>query len=257
MFLFLSKTLPLFAFPPGLTVVLACAAALVYRRRRRLAAWLLCLGVGSLYVFSTGALANELMGNLEARYPPLAMDQVPSADAIVVLGGFLSPAGGSRNFPDLLDAVDRLWVAAKLLRAGKAPIILVSGGNSPYGAKRVSEAASAKEVLKDWGVPAEAIVIEEGSRNTRENATMSKLVLDARGAKRVLLVTSAFHMPRAAAIFRQAGIQFTPVPTDFQTGRERVDPLFRFLPEAQHLARSQMAVKEWMGLLIYRLRGWA
>ena len=255
-FLFLSKTLPLFAFPPGLTVLLGCVAAIVYRRRKRLAGWLCLLGLGSLYLFSTGAVSGALMGNLEARYPPLEMDQVPDADAIVVLGGFLSPPGGSRNFPDLLDAVDRLWMASKLYRAGKAPLVLVSGGNLPFGENRISESASAKDVLSEWGVPRDAIMIEPNSRNTRENATMSRVVLESRGAKRVLLVTSAFHMPRAAAIFRLAGLECTPVPTDFKTGRENPDLLFRFLPEAQHLVQSQFAAKEWMGLTVYWLRGW-
>lgn len=255
-FLFLSKTLPLFVFPPGLTVLLACLAAIVYRRRKWLAGWLCFFAVGSLYLFSTGAVAGAMMGNLEARYPPLEMDQVPTSDVIVVLGGGLSPPGGTRNFPDLLDGVDRLWVASKLFRAGKAPLILLTGGNLPFSENRVSESSSAKDVLRDWGVPGDAIVIESNSHNTRENAIMSKPVLESRGARRILLVTSAFHMPRAAAIFHQAGLEFTPVPTDFQTGREKPDPLFLFLPEAQHLVRSQLAAKEWMGLLIYRLRGW-
>ena len=100
-------------------------------------------------------------------------------------------------------------------------------------------------------------MVETGSQNTRENAEFSKSLLAAKGAKRLLLVTSAFHMPRAVPCFRKLGMQVTPVPTDYQSGWEHPEPPLGWLPDAEHLFRSKFALKEWLGLIVYRLRGWA
>ena len=110
--------------------------------------------------------------------------------------------------------------------------------------------------LADLGVPPEAILLEGRSRNTRENALYTAEILSAEGIDRVLLVTSALHMPRALATFRAAGIDAEPAPTDFEVMPEPAH-LMRWLPDAEALSDSTRALKEYVGWWVYRWRGWA
>jgi uncharacterized SAM-binding protein YcdF (DUF218 family) len=112
-------------------------------------------------------------------------------------------------------------------------------------------------LLEEWGIPAAAIEIEEASINTRENALFSYRLLSARGIRKIILVTSAMHMPRAAGAFRKAGFEVVPAPADFRTGWGEGNPVLLWLPSAGSLEHSQAPLHEWLGLWIYRLRGWA
>jgi uncharacterized SAM-binding protein YcdF (DUF218 family) len=111
-------------------------------------------------------------------------------------------------------------------------------------------------LLEEWNTPSTAIQIEGGSINTHENATMSYRMLAPRGIRRILLVTSAMHMPRAAGAFRKAGFEVIAVPADFQTGWDEAILLEKWLPSAKSLVDSDAALYEWLGIAIYRLRGW-
>ena len=147
--------------------------------------------------------------------------------------------------------------AFRLYRAAKAPLILVSGGEVPgLGKGTQTEAEAARTVLLEWGVPDTAILVEKQSKSTAENATRSRDLLAARGIKRALLVTSAAHMPRAVGVFRKAGLEVSPCPTDYLTGWAQPDLPFRILPDPSALNDSTIALHEYAGLLIYRIRGW-
>lgn len=258
MFLYLSKVIPLFLYPPGLTLVLLALAAIIRRRRPALSASLYVLALTSIYALSLPIVADSLMASLESKYPSQGIDQAPTAGAIVVLGGYMHSPNARHKDIEFEASVDRLWMGARLYRAGKAPFVLLTGGNLAFlGETGMPEAIAAKGVLRDWGVPEQAILVEDKSQNTRENAVFSKQVLDARQVKNILLVTSSFHMPRAVAIFQRAGMTATPVPTDFQSGWGQGAGLFSFLPDAEFLYKSKLALKEWLGLYVYRIRGWA
>jgi uncharacterized SAM-binding protein YcdF (DUF218 family) len=258
MFFLLSKLAPPLLFPPGGTIVLLLIAAALRKRKPRAAWALAAFALGTLYAFSTSALSDSLSTGLEAKYPPVTMDRVPATDAVVVLGGLLHIPATARPDTELTESSDRLWMAARLYRAGKAPLIVLAGGNIPLlGEVGMSEARAAAGLLHEWGIPKEAILLEERSQNTHENAVLSKSILDSRGAKRILLVTSAYHMPRAVAIFRRVGVDLFPVPTDYQTGWHNPDTLLGFMPAADQLALSNTMLREWLGLWVYRLRGWA
>ena len=212
----------------------------------------------SLYALSIDLVAGALQRSLESKYPSVDINTLPKSDAIVVLGGYLRPAGGVRRYSEFMESADRLWMGSLLYRAGKAPVVLLTGGNIAFlGSRGTPEAIAAKQFLEQWGVPEAAILIEPQSQNTHENAAFSKPILAARGARQLLLVTSAFHMPRAVAIFRHEGMDVTPVPTDYQTGWGQPELLFELVPNADALARPKIAIREWIGLTVYRLRGWA
>jgi uncharacterized SAM-binding protein YcdF (DUF218 family) len=257
-FLYLSKVIPAFIFPLGFSVVLLAAGVVVWRRGR-LGRIFCLLALAMLLFFSTGVVSNVLVLSLEHQYPEVPLTEVPNAQAIVALGGSLRTPGGRHARTELVDSSDRLFEAFELYRAGKAPLVLLTGGNIPFlgGSKRVPESEAASQLLQEWGIPAQAILVEGASRNTRENALFSFRLAQPRAIRHILLVTSASHMPRAAAAFRKVGFDVTPVPADFMSGWGRPDLLFWLLPDAGCLSQSHVALKEWLGLIVYRLRGWA
>lgn len=157
----------------------------------------------------------------------------------------LSPSGRSLEI-DLHAAADRVWYAARLFHAGKAPLLLISAGSDPQR-YAYSEALASAIFLADLGVPAQAIALEENSLNTRQNAAFSATLLKARGISHILLVTSAMHMPRAMALFAAQGLQVTPAPTDFEAIQAPPPGLLAWLPDALALDRSGRAMKEIVG----------
>lgn len=185
---------------------------------------------------------------------------LPRAEAIVVLGGATAPAFWPRPWVHLSEAGDRVLYAAKLYREGKAPLLILSGGGW-YGAP---EAASMAEILKFAGVPDSAIIQETGSLNTHQNAVNVREILAARGIHRILLVTSAMHMPRALLVFQHEGIDALPAPTDFVATERDIEEsysgpaaiLVSLLPDAESLEWTSRALKEYFGLAAYRLAGW-
>jgi uncharacterized SAM-binding protein YcdF (DUF218 family) len=158
----------------------------------------------------------------------------------------------------MIDPTDRLLVAFRLYRGGKAPLVFCSGGNNPIGGQtgKTSEAIWMARLLEEWNIPSTAIEVESGSINTHENAMRSYQALAPRGIRRILLVTSAMHMSRAAGVFRKAGFEVVAVPADFRTGWGEPNVLEKLLPSANNMVTSDTALHEWLGIAIYRLRGW-
>ena len=211
----------------------------------------------ALWIASTPVFANWLYGTLEFEYPAVAIDSLPSADAAILLGGVLAPPLPPRVTFDLSDLSDRIVEALGLYRAGKVNHILISGGNLPWQADLPAEAELIAGFLSELGVPRDAMVLEDKSRNTRENAVNSVELFKASGWKTGLLVTSAAHMPRALATFRKAGLNVVPATADVRVRFPLYDSLLDFLPDADALARTTAGMKEIIGLQFYRLRGWA
>lgn len=258
MFFFLSKFLPEFVYPVGLTTILIIVAIFL-ARRRRLQIALLVTAAGLLIVFGNGWVAGRLARSLEWRYLPPA--ELPAADAIVLLGGGVRAAQYPRQSTEMNEGADRMMHAARLYREGKAPLILVSGGKIELLGSSIAEADGMREILEFFGVPPEAILEEDRSRNTYENAVYTRELLEPRGIKRILLVTSALHMPRSVAIFEKQGFEVIPAPVDYlaTVGGSEDGSQFRlihFVPSAEYLDLSTRVLREYLGMLIYRLRGW-
>ena len=234
---------------------LAVLLAALKRARAALAAGL--IAILTLWAASTPAVADALAGPLERRFPPVPVAGSPRADAIVVLGGALAPAIPPRVETELVDASDRVLHAARLFRAGKAPLVVPSGGELPWSAAPEPEAAAMTSLLVEWGVPRDAILDEPQGRTTRENAVETERLLLSRGIRKVLLVTSALHMPRAVATFAKTRLTVIPSACDVEVVRGEETSPFRWLPGPAALAETHAAIWERVGLLWYRLRGWA
>ena len=189
--------------PLGTALVLGVLALLLARGAYR--RWAMRLGVLALlwlWVWSTPIARYALLGAVEAGYPPVQVQALPQAQAIVVLGGGVTPPERAGELPDLTAAADRVWHGARLFHAGKAPLLVLSGGSNP-AVSASSEAEAMRLLLSDLGVPADALVLEARSRNTRDNARYTAELLRPRGVSHILLVSSALHMRRAAGLMRE------------------------------------------------------
>lgn len=255
--LYLDKLLTQLAYPLGFCLILSLLALVLFGLRRR--RWgLNCLGVAVVWLglWSLPVVSDTLRLSLEGRFENRPVADLPTADAVVVLGGGITPVPPAWPYPDLSQGADRVWQAARIYRAGKAPRVILSGGRLPWLGERTPETEAMERFLTDLGVPANALLLEEQSRSTHENAVYTAKLLQEHGLHRVLLVTSALHMPRALATFRAAGVNAIPAPTDFEVIPEPAHPL-RWLPDAGALSASTRALKEYLGLWVYRWRGWA
>ncbi|WP_243391600.1 YdcF family protein [Pseudohalioglobus lutimaris] len=247
----LTKLLSLLVYPLSFSLLLG-VLALLCRRWRRISSTLSVVALAWLYACSTALVADRLMASLEDQYPPKAMSVLPAAEAIVVLGGATRGDTHMSSMADLNARADRLTHAVALYKANKAPLVLLSGG-APEGSR--AEALQMADFLELMGVPRTALLLEQQSRDTRQNASYSGVLLEARGVKRILLVTSAFHLRRAVPLFEREGLTVIPAPADFQ--QLVAEPsILRWLPTVEALSRSTYAIREYVGYFYYRHRNW-
>ena len=255
MSLFLTKVLSLFIHPLSLALLLLGAGLVGAYWWPRIGLAGSMLGLLILWVPSTPVFSGWLQGTLESRYPPDSAEAAPTADAIVVLGGAVGAPLPPRVYPDLNGASDRVWHAARLYEADKAPFVIAAGGTLPWKDQQFREAPVMQRLLKSWGVPPDSVLLESSSANTYENAKFTATLASERGMDRVLLVTSALHMRRALAAFRTAGVNAVPAATDYRVVEEATTFL-SLVPSASALAGSTSAIREYVGYIVYDWRGW-
>ncbi len=202
-----------------------------------------------LYLLSTQPVSQAVLLPLERRYPPPADAQLCRAQATVVLsGGF----GGS-PFAEVSPVLSRVSIARTAAAVGYhrrsgAGLLLISGGSGDPLAPELRESDAMRDLAIELGVPSGQIVAESGSRSTRESARAAASLLRERGIRRVLLVTSAFHLPRSALLFRRQGLDVIPCPAEFQSRPPRWE-LRSFVPVLGRLSHVDTALHEYMGLL--------
>lgn len=200
---------------------------------------------GFLWICATGALTRALTWLLENRIAFRSIDDAPKADAIVVLGGGVLRKSRHYPYPRMGGAADRVFHAARLWRCGKAPIILTSGSG---------EFEASYPFLLEIGLPPSAILVENESGDTEENARESVRLLRGR-ARTIILVTSAWHMRRALLLFKIFAPDFDVIPSSAGRPVPRGGPL-RFpslLPTAGCLVQNGVLIKECLGCLWYKL----
>jgi uncharacterized SAM-binding protein YcdF (DUF218 family) len=255
MFFELSKVLGFFTVPSNLFFLIAAAGLiLMFTRFARSGRRLAVIGLVLLALAGFSPLGNALILPLEQRFP--AWDASRGApDGIIVLGGAIGPAmSDARGEPSLNEAAERMTVVAELARRYPSARIVFSGGDGSLLGQSGAEAKHALPLFESFGIERRRIELEAGSRNTAENATLSKTLVNPKPGERWLLITSAHHMPRSVGCFRRAGFAVEAYPVDWRT-RGPVDLLSLFGGLAAGLARTDVAAREWIGLLAYWFTG--
>lgn len=246
-------------YPTSVSLILLFGSAAV-RKRKGLSRVLFWSGIAVLFICGNGWLIGAMTRNLEWRHLP--PNPMPTADAILVLSGGLADRIPPRPTVEVADAGDRLLYAAYLYKQGKAGVVICTGGVATGGIAPRPAAEVMTEFLGMVGVPREAIITETKSGDTHKHAINLGPMFKERAMKRVLLVTSALHMPRGMGVFRKQcpGIEFIPAPTDFQVTEKLPMPWYRHLtaliPTPSHLLAFSEAMHEYLGIARYRLSGW-
>ena len=254
MFFALSKVAGFFAVPSNLIVAAGLAGVcLLLTRRRQAGLILLVTSIVMLVIAGLSPLGNVLLLGLSERFPPWQATGNP--DGIIVLGGAIdSEVSAARNTIELDASAERVFAMLRLARQFPQARIAFSGGSGNLFLNSVSEAPIAAQLLDEFGVSRDRILLEESSRTTAENASMLRAKLAPKPGERWLLVTSAFHMPRAIGVFRKAGFEVEAYPVDWRT-RGWEDATVPFDRLGSGLARTDVALHEWGGLVIYWLTG--
>ena len=247
-------------YPTSLCALLL-AATVLFHRRKKLRRVCFCAAFAILMICGNGWIVGGLTRNLEWRYPLPA--PAPNGDAILVLSGGLLDKTPPRPMIEVDGEGNRVIYAALLYKQKKAPFVICTGGVATGGVAARPAADVMMQFLVMLGVPAADIVLEGGSSNTHEHAQNLPGIFQERKVRRVLLVTSAMHMPRALGVFRRQfpGMEFTPAPADFHaTEPQAKTPLYRecgnFIPTPGHLLAFSDVMHEYLGIAYYQLRGW-
>lgn len=234
----------------GLAIWLAC-------RRQGKPAILAALGVVLMTAVGSTGLAGRLLGSLEKPYAGVKLETLPTADAIVMLGGGASPSRYEARGVHLTPAGDRLVMAREVFRLGKAPVLLLGGNVNKLDGVRKFESEIVRDLIKTWGIPEDAIIPLGENQDTHDEALKVRALATERGWHRVLLVTSANHMRRASGVFRAQGLEVIPVPCNFLTTVATAPPPPGLsVPRHDGFVKVAVWMHETIGWWTYRQRGW-
>ncbi|MGL3608725.1 YdcF family protein [Rhizobium sp. G187] len=251
----ISKLFWMLAQPLSLVFFGGLAALALFAIRRRKAGFVvLSLSLSILFLTLYTTLGTVLLQQLEARFPRPDADPHSVACMIVLGGAFETEVTTSRGGIELNQAADRFVEALRLAVANPQARILVSGGDGSLSGQYEGDAAASVRYFQAFGIERSRLIEEQTSRNTDENVGNSRVLLQQAGLSNCLLITSAFHMPRAMGLFRKQMLDVTPWPTDFRTSG-KVRFTLDFTQPTLNAQQTATAVREWIGLASYRLMG--
>ena len=252
-FFFFSKILTVFLFPLPLVILLSILFFFKIRGlRNKLLAFFPIL---VLWISSSFPVCQYLIRTLEDPFPPIEIKSVPRSDIIVIPCGMINNLTRFGNRIELMNSVERLTDSILLFKEKKAPWILTTGGSGILFYQQNPEAELAKKFLVQMGIPGEKILTEIESRNTAENVIKTATILREKKMRTVILVTSAFHMKRTLALFKNQGFEVTAFPTDYRA-LQNIISWEAIVPSVGALDTTTIALKEWIGIIIYRLNGY-
>ena len=244
--IYLHKILPLLASPLFLVIILVLWGLLFRSRRASLAA------IGILIFCSLPVFSGKLISYLERDYSLAPTASVKTADAIVVLSGMVRTIEGLNGLVyEWGEASDRIFAGIDLIKENKAPVLVLTGGKLPWAAGK-PEGEHLRNIAENLGVPSDIILLTENVQNTDQEARAVAKLLN-KDVPNIILVTSAFHMPRAQKVFEAAGIVVSPFPVDFLSGAGKVT-IMTFIPSAGAFNQTSFFIREIIGRLYYKLK---
>lgn len=255
MFFSVSKVVWFFTSPTNLLlIVLLIASALLFTRFAGLARVPVLLVTVILLVAGLTPFSRLLIQTLENRYPDISTDP-GRVDGVVVLGGASTFARGQVR---LGEGGSRMTAAIDLARRYPDARVVFTGGSARLLMREErTEADGARLIFDLAGLPPDRVLYENQSRNTYENAVYAKRLVTPQPGERWLLVTSAFHMPRSVATFQRAGFKVVPYPVDYRSDGAFPDDYRLFATAPEGLRLFDITVREWIGLFVYWLQGYA
>ncbi|HWP14118.1 MAG TPA: YdcF family protein, partial [Xanthobacteraceae bacterium] len=255
MFFVLAKILGFFAAPSNVLVSLGILGVLLMATRfarsgRRLAVFSLI----GLAIAGWSPLGNALILPLEERFPPWDASRGAPAGIISLGGAVDTVVSPVRGEVALNEAAERMTAMAELLQRYPQAHVVFSGGSGRLIYDGATEAEFAVRLFESFGIEKSRIILENRSRDTDENARFTKELVQPKDGERWLIVTSAHHMPRAVGAFRAIGFPVEAFPVDYRT-RGAIDMLRPFSNVGDGLRRTDTAMREWIGLVVYRISG--
>ncbi len=244
--IYLNKILPALFSPLAIAFVLIVYGAMTARKK------IAYFTIAALYLLSTPIASNHLLGLIKG--PPFRQDptKLPSADAIVVLSGMLVGVPSSNGIVYEWSDPDRFFAGIELFKLSKSSKLIFTGGKLPWYGQMEPEGIVLKRFAESMGIPSSNILVTDEAKNTDEEAkAVRKVLLEPNPS--VLLVTSAFHMQRSVQLFESKGFKVTPYPVDFRVEIRDITPM-DFLPGAEFLAATGLALREQIGRMFYRLK---
>ena len=256
MFYYVSKIAWFFATPSNLllSIILLGLVLAIIRRLRGFGIDLALVTTVMAIALGLLPVSTYLMAPLEERFPPFSDDGKP-VDGIILLGGAVNPSDTvARGLISANEAAERILDTIQLAHRYPQARILISGGSATILGEGVHEAPIVADYFKSIGIAPARIIVEDRSRTTSENALYSRELVKPKEGERWLLVTSAWHMPRAVGVFEKVGFAVTAYPVDFRTGGGS-NNLHAFASVSDGLRRLDVVTKEWVGLVGYYLTG--
>ena len=251
----LVKIISALLYPLGIVFVLLIMVGvfLLFGWRKTASSLKFC-SVVILLLASNSMFAGHLLQSLEQRYPQQELASISKHDAILVLGGGLQIPLAPALRSQIGWGSDRYWHAVLLYRAGKADKIILSGGNVFAQQGVQGEAYYAAELLQQWGVPQSKIIVETSSRTTSQNLANTERFFETGEISSMLLVTSAYHMPRAMAGLNQSQIKITPASADVLVLSTATPDIMKWIPSVGALKLTTTAVHEYYGIWFANLK---
>jgi uncharacterized SAM-binding protein YcdF (DUF218 family) len=257
----LFKVIEALLYPIGLIWAALIIAAIYSARKRRRGFWVFVSLAAFLTIFGCTPVPYLLLASLERQYVKATLEASPQVDAVVVLGGQLkhSPyeaAGFTTAF-----GVDRIATGVQMLLSGKARVLVFGGGHVPIANGTFSEGERVKELFAQWKLSPGEVITLQSSTNTRDEAVHFSELAVQKGWTNVVLVTSAYHLPRAVASFKKAGVHVHPVACDFR-GMPALSygflgfHGFQPVPTTEPLAVTGLYIHEMIGRVVYKIKGW-
>jgi len=244
--IYLHKILPLIVSPLFMILVMVIGGLIIGSRK------ISFTGIAILILCSLPILSSELTSYLEEDFQLKSTSDVDTASAIVVLSGMVRTIKTKDGFAyEWGDAADRIFAGIDLFKENKAPSLILTGGRLPWSVGK-PEGEYLRDVAIKYGIPKNHILLTENVENTDQEAKAVKKILSTDDPK-VILVTSAFHMPRAKKVFEAAGITVIPFPVDFRSSAEKLT-FMNFIPSAAAFYTTSFFIREVMGRAYYNLK---
>lgn len=257
MFFILSKTLD-FLLSPLIWVLAILLYAFICKRPASTKRKIYLTGLILLLFFTNSFIVNEAFLAWEGK--PVSLNEVKNYEIGIVLTGVASNRTGVSDRVFFGKGADRVLHTVQLYKSGKIKRILISGGSSTVLAKTIPEAGQLKKVFMYCGVPEKDILIENSSRNTNESAWYSKRLIDSlniNNDEELLLITSAFHIPRSLGCFSKAGVNVKSYSVDFYSRDRDFELEGLLLPSEYALEQWSVLIHELCGYLMYRVMGYS